>query len=97
VLRPTGAEGTASLPWGRSVTAPELHAFHFVIRRGGSALTPILAENWTAVQVHEERRVFGGCGFLLEKVDPLRLDLRRVDCWQVALTARTDEPLHLLE
>jgi hypothetical protein len=34
---------------------------------------------------------------LLEKVDPLRLDLRRVDCWQVALTARTDEPLHLLE
>jgi hypothetical protein len=37
------------------------------------------------------------CGFLLEKVDPLRLDLRRVDCWQVALTARTDEPLHLLK
>jgi hypothetical protein len=36
-------------------------------------------------------------GFLLEKVDPLRLDLRRVDCWQVALNARTDEPLHLLE
>jgi hypothetical protein len=43
------------------------------------------------------RHHFGGCGFLLEKVDPLRLDLRRVDCWQVALTARTDEPLHLLE
>jgi len=40
---------------------------------------------------------FGGCGFLLEKVDPLRLNLRRVDCWQVALTARTFEPLHLLE
>jgi hypothetical protein len=36
-------------------------------------------------------------GFLLEKVDSMRLDLRRVDCWQVALTARTDEPLPLLE
>jgi hypothetical protein len=40
--------------------------------------------------------LFGGCGFLLEKVDLLRLDLRRVICWQVALTARTDEPLQLL-
>jgi len=47
--------------------------------------------------VHPYLYIFGGCGFLLEKVDPLRLDLRRVDCWQAALTARTDEPLHLLE
>jgi hypothetical protein len=29
-------------------------------------------------------KTFGGRGFLLETVDPLRLDLGRVECWFVA-------------
>ena len=45
--------------------------------------------------LHIVDMVLCGLRFLPEKVDPLRLDLRRVDCWQVALTARTDEPASL--